>query len=74
MSHEELSNLALLSIEKQRAQNLNFRKVIQQFASAKATRKFSIKLRLCDLQGVVADRFAFLIGNCWVTLFDYFFS
>ena len=24
--------------------------------------------------GVGTDRFAFLIGHCWVILFDYFFS
>ena len=39
MSQERLSDLALLSIENERAKNLNFRKVIQQFASAKARRK-----------------------------------
>ena len=39
MSQEELSGLALLSIENEQAQNLDFRKVIQQFASAKATPK-----------------------------------
>ena len=36
MSQERLSGLALLSIENKRAKNLDFRKVIQQFASAKA--------------------------------------
>ena len=41
MSQERFSGLALLSIENERAQNLDFRKVIglQQFASAKATPK-----------------------------------
>ena len=39
MSQERLSGLALLSIENERAKNLGFRKVIQQFASAKAGRK-----------------------------------
>ena len=39
MSQERLSGLALLSIENERAKNLYFRKVIQQFASAKARRK-----------------------------------
>ena len=39
MSQERLSGLALLSIENERAKNLDFRKVIQQFASAKARRK-----------------------------------
>ena len=38
MSQEGLSGLALLSIENKRAKNLDFRKVIQQFASAKARR------------------------------------
>ena len=37
MSQETLSGLALLSIENERAQNLDFRKVILQLASAKAT-------------------------------------
>ena len=36
MSQERLSGLALLSIKNEGAKNLNFRKVIQQFASAKA--------------------------------------
>ena len=39
MFQERLSDLALLSIENERAQNLDFRKVIQHFASAKATPK-----------------------------------
>ena len=39
MSQERLSGLALLSIENERAKTLDFRKVIQQFASAKARRK-----------------------------------
>ena len=39
MSQERLSGLALLSIEKERAKNLDFRKVFQQFARAKARRK-----------------------------------
>ena len=39
MFPERLSGLGLLSIENERAQNLDFRKVIQQFASAKATPK-----------------------------------
>ena len=39
MCQERLSGLALLSIENERAKNLDFRKVIQQFASAKARRK-----------------------------------
>ena len=39
MSQERLSGLALLWIENERAKNLDFRKVIQQFASAKARRK-----------------------------------
>ena len=39
MSQERLSCLALLSIENERAENLDFRKVIQQFTSAKARRK-----------------------------------
>ena len=48
MSQERLSGLALLSIENKRAKYLNFRKVIQQFASAKVRRKnfkFSTGLR-----------------------------
>ena len=39
ISQERLSGLALLSIENERVKNLDFRKVIQQFASAKARRK-----------------------------------
>ena len=39
MSQERLSGLALLSIENERAKNLDFRKLIQQFVSAKAKRK-----------------------------------
>ena len=39
MSQKTLSSLALLSLENERAQNLIFREVIQQFASAKATPK-----------------------------------
>ena len=39
MSQKRLSGLALLSIENEGAKNLDFRKVIQQFASAKARRK-----------------------------------
>ena len=39
MSQERLSGLALLSVENKRAQNLDCRKVEQQFASAKATPK-----------------------------------
>ena len=39
MSKESLSGLVLLSIENERAKNLDFRKVIQQFASAKARQK-----------------------------------
>ena len=39
MSQKRLSGLALLSLENERAKNLYFRKVIQQFASAKARRK-----------------------------------
>uniref|UniRef100_H2XJG8 TTF-type domain-containing protein n=1 Tax=Ciona intestinalis TaxID=7719 RepID=H2XJG8_CIOIN len=39
MSQERLSGLSLLSIENERAKNLDFRKVIQQFASVKARRK-----------------------------------
>ena len=35
MSQERFSGLTLLSIENERAKNLDFRKVIQQFASAK---------------------------------------
>ena len=39
MSQEGLSGLALLSIKNEQPKNLDFRKVIQQFASAKARRK-----------------------------------
>ena len=39
ISQDKLRGLALLSIENERAKNLDFRKVIQQFASAKARRK-----------------------------------
>ena len=39
MSQERLSDLALLSIEKERTKNFDFRKVIQQFGGAKARRK-----------------------------------
>ena len=39
MSQERLSSLVLLSIENEQAKNLDFRKVIQQFAIAKAKRK-----------------------------------
>ena len=39
MSQETLNGLALLSTENKRAKNLDSRKVIQQFASAKARRK-----------------------------------
>ena len=39
MSQERLSGLAQLSIENERAKNFDFRKAIQQFASAKARRK-----------------------------------
>ena len=39
MFQERLSGLTLLSIENEQAKNLDFRKVIQQFASAKARRK-----------------------------------
>ena len=39
MSQEELSDLALLSIENERAKCLKFRKVIQQFTNAKARRR-----------------------------------
>ena len=39
MSQERLSGLGLISIENKRAKNLDLRKVIQQFASAKARRK-----------------------------------
>ena len=39
MFQERLSGLALLLIESERAKNLGFRKVIQQFASVKARRK-----------------------------------
>ena len=39
MSQERLSDLALLSVENGQAKYFDFRKVIQQFASAKARRK-----------------------------------
>ena len=39
MSRKRLNGLALVSIENERAKYLDFRKVIQQFASAKARRK-----------------------------------
>ena len=39
MSQERLNGSALLSIENERAKSLDFRKGIQQFASAKARRK-----------------------------------
>ena len=39
MSQERLNGLALLSIENERAKNLNFKNVIQQFASGKERRK-----------------------------------
>ena len=39
MSQERLSGLPLLLIEYEQTQNLDFRKVIQQFASAKTRRK-----------------------------------
>ena len=39
MSQERLSDLALLSIENERAKNLDFRKVIQQFARARGRPK-----------------------------------
>ena len=39
MSQERLNGLAVLSIENEQAKNLDFRKVIQQFASAKVRRK-----------------------------------
>ena len=43
MSQERLSGLALLSIENESAKNLDFRKVIQQFASVKSKReKFQV--------------------------------
>ena len=41
MSRKRLSGLALLSTENERAKSLDFRKVIQQFASAKARQKNS---------------------------------
>ena len=41
MSQMRPSGLALLSIENERAKNSDFRKIIQQFASAKARRKIS---------------------------------
>ena len=39
VSQERLSDLALLSIENERAKTFDFRKVIQQFVRAKARRK-----------------------------------
>ena len=39
MSQERLSGLVLLSIENEQTKILDFRKVIQQFASAKVKRK-----------------------------------
>ena len=39
MFQERLRGLALLSIEYERAKNLDFKKVIQQFAGSKARRK-----------------------------------
>ena len=39
MSQERLSSLTLLSIENERTINLDFGKIVQQFASAKARRK-----------------------------------
>ena len=39
MSQERRNGFALLSIENERVKNLDFRKVIQQFANAKARRK-----------------------------------
>ena len=39
MSQKRLSSLGLLSIENERAKNLDFTKVIQQYVSAKARRK-----------------------------------
>ena len=39
MSQDRRSGLALLSVENKRAKNFDFRKVIQQFANAKAKRK-----------------------------------
>ena len=41
ISQERLSGLAPLSIENERAKNLDFRKVIEQFASAKTNGKIS---------------------------------
>ena len=41
MSQERLSGFALLSIENERGKNLDFRKAIQQLASAKARREIS---------------------------------
>ena len=39
MSQERLGRLALLLIENEQVQNLDFRKVMQHFASVKATPK-----------------------------------
>ena len=39
MSQERLSGLALLSVENERAKNLDFGKAIQQFARTKARQK-----------------------------------
>ena len=53
MSQEKLSGLDVLSIENDRAQSLDFRKVIayNSLSAQKQHRKFSIKLRLHDWQG-----------------------
>ena len=50
MALEKLSSLALLSIKNERAQNLDFRKVIRQLTKAKARPKISIKVSLRDWQ------------------------
>ena len=53
MSQERLSGLALLLIGNERAKNLDFRKVIQQFARAKARRKnfkFPTTRKYCKLR------------------------
>ena len=39
LSQERLNSLGLVSTENERTKNLDFRKVIQQFAGTKATRK-----------------------------------
>ena len=52
MSQERLSGLALLSIENERAQNLDFRKLYNSLPAQKQHRKFAMKLRLRDCQGV----------------------